>query len=554
MDDLSTRRKWMVLVGLSLGLFLAMADATIMSIATPELMYQLNTSIPNISWVMNGYNLVLTVLFLTMGKVADHYGRKLVFTTGLAVFTAASLGCAFSPTIYWLIGFRGVQAVGGAAIVPVSLAILLGAFPQRQQGLSAGLFGAVSTFAAALGPVLGGVLIARGAWHWHFIHLHGTWQWIFLFNVPVGLVGLALALVLVPRRQRERATGRIDFVGVALVSVGLFCLTLALIQSNAWHWGSARILALFAAAAVVLGLFIFWELRSPNPLLDLRLFKRRAFSSAAVAIMTVDVAMMGTAFILVIYMVALMDFKELRAAAAIAVMPLASLVLTPLTGWTIDRIGPRWLAVTGAACSAAGLFALGHITLNSSLGSIMWRTALVGIGLGLSLPSLMASGMSALHDAVKGVGSGALNTARQLGFLLGVAILVAVFGITMQNAVHSAARQARTWVAQSPYLSIATRDSINSALAAADRINATADMTQIRQVAHPIGDIPQPADVNEALALLDLSNRMETLYIDKVAQAFRGPFYTAGIAALLAVIPGFLLPRRLPKHAAAAFI
>jgi MFS family permease len=554
MDDLSTRRKWLVLVGLALGLFLAMADATIMSIATPELMYSLNSSIPNVSWVMNGYNLVLTVLFLTMGKVADHYGRKLVFAGGLAVFTAASLGCALSPTIYWLIGFRCLQAIGGAAIVPVSLAILLDAFPQRQQGLAAGLFGAVSTLAAAVGPVLGGVLIAHGAWHWHFINLHGSWQWIFLFNIPVGLVGLVLALTLIPRQQRERAAGRIDFAGIALVSVGLFCLTLGLIQSNAWHWGSARVLGLFAAAVVTLGLFILWELRAPAPLLDLRLFKRRAFSSAALAIMTVDIAMMGTAYILVIYMVALMDYKELRAAAAIAVMPLASLILTPLTGWTIDRIGPRWLAVAGAVCSAAGLFALGHITIHSSLGSIMWRTALVGIGLGLSLPSLMASGMSALPADAKGVGSGALNTARQLGFLLGVAILVAVFGVTMQSAVHSAAAEARTWVAESPYLSISTRDAINNALALADRINSTADMTQIRQVAHPIGNIPQPADVSEALALLGLSNRLEVLYIAKVSEAFRGPFYTAGIAALLAVIPGLLLPRRLPRHAAAAFM
>jgi EmrB/QacA subfamily drug resistance transporter len=541
-------RKWLVLVGLVPGLFLAMADATIMSIAVPELIQRFETSVPTVSWVMNGYNLVLTVLFLPFGRLADRFGRKLVFTLGLAVFTGASLGCALSPTIHWLIGFRCLQAVGAAAMVPVSLAILMGAFPRDQQGFASGLFGAVSSLAAAIGPAMGGFLIDRD-WVRPAIHLHDSWQLIFFVNIPIGVLGLALAIALLPRHSRAASAARIDLPGVALSSTGLFCLTLALIQGNTWHWTSAVILGLFAAAAVLLTLFVFWELRCAQPLFDLRLLKRRAFGAATVGIMTVDIAMMGTAFMLVIYMVALMDFTYLRSAYAVMVMPIAGLILTPLTGKALDRIGPRWPAALGALLSAAGLIALGHLSRTASLGDVMWRTGLVGVGIGLSVPALMAAGMTTLSDEVKGAGSGVLNTARQLGFLLGVAILVAVFGVTMNHAVESAARVARAETAANPYLSQESKQIIYGAIAAIEHVDATADMDKIREVAHPLADVLQPSGVVEAGAMLQLKDALEKLYLDKVAGAFRWPFYTAALFALVSLPAGLLLGKRLASAA-----
>ena len=339
---------WLVVLALAPGVFLTLADATVMSVAVPLIIRRLEGSVISVSWVMNGYNLVLTVLFLTMGRLADRYGHKLLFVLGLALFTAASVGCALAPgASTTLIAWRVLQAVGAAAVVPTALALLLQAFPDERQGFAAGLFGALSSAAAAAGPVLGGLLIQR-------------WGWpaVFWFNVPVGALGVVLALGLV-RTRGVRTREPLDWPGVGLVTAGLFCLTLGIIQGNDWGWTSGAILGLFAAAAAILAVWVWWELRSASPLFDLRLFGRRTFAAASAAIMTVDTALMGTMFMLVIFMIAMMDYTELKAGLAIAVVPAAVLVLTPLAGWLTDRIGPRVPAVAGALVAAAGLFALG---------------------------------------------------------------------------------------------------------------------------------------------------------------------------------------------------
>jgi EmrB/QacA subfamily drug resistance transporter len=548
----SSSRKWLVLAGLVPGLFLVMADALIMSITVSELIQVFGSSVPTVSWVVNGYNLVLTVLFLPFGRLADRYGRKRAFVLGLVVFTAASLGCALSPTIHWLIVFRCLQAVGGAAVVPTSLAILMGAFPQHEQGFASGLFGAISSLSAAAGPVIAGFLIDARSWVWPSIHLHDSWQLIFFINIPIGVLGIVLALALIPRGERVASEAHIDLPGIALSSTGLFCLTLALIQSNSWHWTSARVLGLFVVAAVALTLFVFWELRTKTPLFDLRLLRRRAFGAAAAGIMTVDIAMMGTAIMFSMYMIALMDFTSRQAGVVIFVMPLAGLILAPLTGKLLDRIGPRWPAVTGAVLSAVGLVALAHLSRTESMGAVMWRMALVGFGIGISLPSLMAAGMTALPENVKAAGSGVLNTSRQLGFVLGVAILIAIFGVTMNDAVHQAATTARSETAANAFLSDQSKTEIYKAIAAVENVDASADMNKIYQVARPLANVLQPSGFLEATAMLKIKGDLEKLYLDEVAGAFRWPLYAAAFFALLAAPAGWLLGTRLGSAKAGA--
>ena len=469
---------WLVVLALAPGLVLTLADATAMSVAIPLIIRRLESSVISVSWVMNGYNLVLTVLFLTMGRLADRYGHKLLFVLGLTTFTVASLFCARAASIDALIAFRVLQAVGAAAVVPTALALILQAFPAGRQGFAAGLFGALSSAAAAAGPVLGGVLIQR-------------WGWpaVFWFNIPVGLLGIVLSVTLVRGRRTRPATDEpLDWPGVGLVTAGLFCLTLALIQGNDWGWTSGVILGLFAGAAVILTLWVLWELRTPSPLFDLRLFRDRTFAAASTAIMTVDTAMMGTTFMLVIFMIAMMDYSELKAGLAITVLPAAGLLLTPVSGWLVDRLGPRLLAVSGALLSAAGLFALGYLSRTAPLDQVLWRSALVGVGLGLSLPALTASGMSVVPGGVKGAGSGMLNTARQLGFLLGVAVLVAVFAHTMSTAVNDAADAGQALTRAQTGISQPVKDKLVKALDQARTIDATAGMSELRKVAHPIAE------------------------------------------------------------------
>jgi EmrB/QacA subfamily drug resistance transporter len=529
---------WLVVLALAPGIVLTLADATVMTITVQAIIRQVGGSVVSVSWVMNGYNLVLTVLFLPMGRLGDRYGHKLVFTLGLALFTAASLPCALATSIPTLVAWRVLQAVGAAAVVPTALALLLQAFPERRQGFAAGLFGAVSSLALAVGPVLGGTLV------WY-----RGWPAVFWLNLPVGILGVVLSLTLTRGLRTPRTRASLDWPGVGLVSAGLFCLTLAIIQGNDWGWVSAVVIGLFAAGATLLALWVWWELRTPSPLFDLRLFRERTFAASATAVMTVDTAMMGTMFMSVIFMIAMMDYSELRAGLAIATLPVAVMILTPPAGWLADRIGPRLLAVTGALVTAAGLVALGHLARTDPVSAVVWRSALVGAGIGLSLPALLAAGMSAVPGGHKGAGSGMLNTARQLGFLLGVAILVAVFAHTMGQAVNRAADEAQALTRAQDGISQPVRDRLVKEFDKVRTIDATSGMDEIRRVAHPIAeDIGNTVGFFEGLALLQLKGRLENMLWDQVSAAFRWPFYTAAIFAAFGALAGAFLPHRLARR------
>jgi EmrB/QacA subfamily drug resistance transporter len=528
---------WLVVLALAPGIMLTLADATVMTITVQAIIRQVGGSVVSVSWVMNGYNLVLTVLFLPMGRLGDRYGHKLVFTLGLALFTAASLPCALATSIPTLVAWRVVQAVGAAAVVPTALALLLQAFPERRQGFAAGLFGAVSSLALAVGPVLGGVLV------WY-----RGWPAVFWLNLPVGILGVVLALTLTKGLRTPRTRAPLDWPGVGLVSAGLFCVTLAIIQGNDWGWTSAVVIGLFAGGAAVLLLWVWWELRAASPLFDLRLFRDRTFAASATAVMTVDTAMMGTMFMSVIFMIAMMDYSELKAGLAIATLPLAVMLLTPPAGWLADRIGPRWLAVSGALVTAAGLVALGQLARTAPVSAVVWRSAVVGAGIGLSLPALLAAGMGAVPGGHKGAGAGMLNTARQLGFLLGVAILVAVFAHTMGQAVNRAADQAQALTRAQDGVSQPIKDRLVKEFDKVRTIDATSGMEEIRKVAHPIAeDIGNDVGFFEGLALLQLKSRLENMLWDQVSAAFRWPFYTAAIFAALGALAGAFLPRRLRR-------
>lgn len=531
-----SRHPWLVFFAVLPGIFVTLADATIMSVAIPRIIRELDASVTGVSWVMNGYNLVLTVLFLPMGRLADRYGHRRLFLAGLTAFTAASLGCASSETLTALVAFRVAQAVGAAAVVPTALTLLLAAFPAVRQGFAAGLFGMASTLAAALGPTLGGLLIER----W-------SWPAIFWFNLPVGIAGLALAAAALPR-VRTPSPMPIDLPGLGLSSSGLVCLTLALIQANDWGWASPVIVALFAGAATLLALFVWRELRTAHPVFDLRLFRDRTFAAASAAIMTVDVAMMGCMFMLVIYMEAAMGYTTLRAALVVTAVPAAAFVLAPLSGRLVDRIGPRPPAVVGALLSAAGLFLLGRMLRTAPTEAVVWRTALVGLGLGFSLPAFTAAGISAVPAAARGVGSGMLNTARQLGFLLGVALLVAIFAHTLVTAVNSAADQSLD-MAEAAALSPPVEETLARALDEARDINPTVGFSELRRIADPVAEaLSGMATGLEGFTLFALADSIESLFWDEVAAAFEWPFTVAALFAVVSVVPGLLLPRRRPHH------
>ena len=531
-------RKWWILVAVSVGMFMALLDVTIVNIAMPAIIIDLDTTVTHASWVLNSYSLVLAVFFLSMGRVADRYGQKRVFMFGIVTFTIFSLLCGFAPTIDWLIIFRAGQGLGGAALLTISLAIVLGAFPKRQQGTAVGIWGALGTAAAAVGPTLGGLLVS-----------YGHWSWIFFVNVPIGIAAVIACSIVIPRTVRGVKTeGGIDIPGMLISGVGLFCLTLGLVEGDAWGWTSASIIALFVVAALTFPLFMWWETHTKSPMFPVNLLRIRSFTAANTSVLFIGLAMGGTFLMVVIFLVSVLGYTELRAALAMTVMPLTALIVAPNAGRLNDRIGPRLPGAVGAACFGVGLILLAQLGGDTTLPDVMWRVVFLGIGMGLAMPTLSAASMASLPTHVRGVGSGSLNTMRQIGFTVGVALVVAIFTHTVsQNAQH-ATRQAAGLIATQPQLGPAekgayTKTLIRNAKAAAGSGGGAAQMTT-----YPLQGAPRPPGTAQAVEFKKVNAMVAALYRNDIAESFTWPFYAAALAALLAVIPALFTGKRLGEH------
>ena len=531
-------RKWWILVAVSIGMFMGLLDVTIVNIAMPAIITDLHTTVTHASWVLNAYSLVLAVFFLSMGRVADRYGQKRVFMFGLVTFTLFSLLCGFAPSINWLIAFRAGQGLGGAALLTISLAIVLGAFPKRQQGTAVGIWGALGTAAAAVGPTLGGVLVT-----------YGHWSWIFFVNIPVGIFAVVVCAIVIPKRVRQRREpGGIDIPGMLISGVGLFALTLALVEGDSWGWTSPVILALFVGALLTFPLFMWWEMHTASPMFPVKLLRIRSFTAANTSIMFIGLAMGGTFLMVVIFLVSVLGYSELRAAVALTVIPVIALVIAPNAGRMNDRIGPRLPAAAGAAFFAVGLTLLAQLGGGTTLWDVMWRAAFIGVGMGLAMPTLSAASMASLPPQVRGVGSGSLNTMRQVGFTIGVALLVAIFThMVAQNAQH-ATRQSAGLIAAQPQLGpsekgLYTATLIKNAKAAASSGGAGQMTTD------PLHGAPQPPPgTPQEAAFRKVNAGAAALYRNDIADSFTWPFYAAALAALLAIIPALFTGRRLGEH------
>jgi EmrB/QacA subfamily drug resistance transporter len=408
-------RKWWTLGAVAFGLFMIMLDNTVVFVALSSIQSDLQISQSELEWVVSGYALTFAVLMLTGGKLADMLGRRRIFIVGLTIFTASSLACGLATSAGFLIGARVVQGVGAALMNPATLSIIVATFPPRQRGTAIGIWVGVSAMALAIGPLIGGILTEQI-----------NWSWIFFINVPVGIAGIIVSRLFIDESRDESEEQRLDLPGLISSAVGLFGLTYALIEGNNYGWSSARILASFAVAVVGLATFVVLEHRQRVPMLDLSLFKNSTFSGANTTMLLVALAMFGVFFFNSLYLGQVLGYSPIQTGAAFLPLTVLIVFVAPLAGRFSDQIGPRWLMGAGLVLLSASLLSFSTLGVDSSFWDIVPGLILGGFGMSLAMTPTTAAAMGSVPVDKAGVGSAVLNSMRQVGGSLGIALMGAI--------------------------------------------------------------------------------------------------------------------------------
>ena len=407
-------RKWFTLAAVAFGLFMIMLDNTVVNVALPSIQRDLGIGLSELEWIVTGYALTFAALMLIGGKVADAYGRRLIFVLGIAIFTLASLWCGLATSGDMLIAARIVQGMGAALMNPATLSIIAATFPPRQRGTAIGIWAGVSALALAIGPLLGG-LIAE----------HLTWNWIFFVNVPVGILGIAASFVFIDETKDETHE-RLDIPGLATSALGLFALTYALIEANNYGWGSARILGAFVVAAISLVTFVVLERRQRAPMLPLELFRNRTYTGANSVILLVSLSMFGVFFFVSLFMQNILGYSAVQAGAAFLPMTLLIIVIAPIAGRLTDRFGSRWFMTGGMVLVAAQLLYFSRLGADATFWQLLPAMLVGGIGMASTMTPSTAAAIRSVPVEKAGVGSAVLNAFRQVGGTMGIAVMGAI--------------------------------------------------------------------------------------------------------------------------------
>jgi EmrB/QacA subfamily drug resistance transporter len=407
-------RKWFTLAAVAFGLFMIMLDNTVVNVALPSIQRDLESDLSELEWIVTGYALTFAALMLIGGKVADAYGRRLIFVVGIGVFTLASLWCGLATSGEMLIAARVVQGAGAALMNPATLSIIAATFPPRERGTAIGIWAGVSALALAIGPLAGGLITE-----------HLNWSWIFFINVPVGILGIAASFVFIDE-SRDETHERLDVPGLATSGIALFAFTYALIEANTYGWGSTRIVGAFAAAAVALAAFVLLERNQRAPMLPLELFRNRTFTGANSVILLVALAMFGVFFFVSLYMQNVLGYSAVETGAAFLPMTVLIVLIAPIAGRMTDRVGSRAFMTVGMTLLAIQLLYFSRLGSNATYWELLPAMIIGGVGMASTMtPSAAAATRSVPVDKA-GVGSAVLNAFRQVGGAMGIAIMGAI--------------------------------------------------------------------------------------------------------------------------------
>ncbi len=408
--------KWFILINVLIGATMSALDVSIVNVAMPTLKSEFNTTMSVIEWVAMAYMLTLTIFLPFFGRLADMFGRSKLYNAGFVVFTVGSLFCGMSMSAGMLIGARVLQAVGAGLLQANSVALITQAFPGNERGKAIGIQGAVQAIAMAVGPFVGGVLIATVGW-----------RAVFYINIPIGILGTIAALYILPPNQKTDKKETIDYLGTIFFASGLAFLVLTFNEVVELGWGSTTIMVYFINACILLGLFVLTELRVKHPLIDLKLFKNSTFLIGNLTGMMSYYVLFAVLFLMPFYLEKVLNFSPALTGSLLTPIPLAMAFVAPFAGHISDKYGSRIMTASGMLVSAVACFALMFLGVQVHLPILIGELILLGVGMGMFTPPNNSAIMGAAPKEKLGLAGGVLNMMRSLGLIFGVDISGLIF-------------------------------------------------------------------------------------------------------------------------------
>lgn len=417
-----TQNPWLILVVLCAAVFMLLLDSTVVNVAQRKIQIGLEATLSQIQWVLDSYILAYAVLLLSFGRLGDVFGRKKLFIVGMAIFTAASALCGVSSWLGDLVGISGInaliiarvlQGIGGAFMMPQTLSLITVVFPPDKRGAAMGIWGGIVALGAVIGPIVGGLIVTDYAW-----------EWVFLINVPVGIIAILATLAIVPESVDPYASRKVDWGGVLLSGAGIFAIVFALIEANSMGWTDPVILGLFVAGILLLIGFVWWERRVDDPMMKLELFELRNFWVGSVIAFVIAFGMFGIFFPITLFLQGVLDYSPIRAGLMMTPMSVMIMIAAPLSGRLSDRIGSRWILTGGLTLVTLGiLLIIMAISVDTTWQSLLPALLVTGTGMGMTFAPMTAAAMREVPTRIAGSASGILNTTRNVGQVLGIAVL-----------------------------------------------------------------------------------------------------------------------------------
>ena len=403
------------MAAVAMGIFLATIDSSIVNVALPTLVRHYNTDFATVQWVVLAYLLTLATLLLGVGRLADMRGKKPIYSTGFIIFTAGSILCGLAPSIFWLIFFRVFQAVGATMILALGMAIVTEAFPANERGKALGITGSMVSIGIVIGPTIGGIIIDTL-----------SWNWIFFVNIPIGIFGLWMVLKFVPD---IKPTGKqqFDIPGAVFLFISLLSLLIGLTFGQQLGFSERRVAPLFALSIVFMGLFIWQELNTTQPMLDLKLFKNKIFSISLVTGFLTFFSIAGTIILIPFYLENNLGYETRQVGLLLALVPIAMGIVSPIAGSLSDRFGARPISVIGLVILFFGYYAISQLKLDTSTLEYLVRFLPIGLGMGIFQSPNNSTIMGSAPQARLGIVSGMLAINRTTGQTIGIAILGALW-------------------------------------------------------------------------------------------------------------------------------